>query len=640
MDTCDFVVVGSGGGGGTISWLLAKAGFSVVLLEQGPDLRKEFDNSPESYNARMHDEYRFRLKNPRTHRRPRGSYNTRAKSGAEEAAPFGDMGGWTGSSLGGGSVIWGTWALRALPVDFQLASHFQDLVPSQGADDQLKELNQQGYSIVDWPISYSEMAPYYNVAEALLGVSGDRQAMFESIRTSDWYKQFLGMSHFGSDSDYRPEMELPLPAYPTTPVGHFIHKGLDNAKMSPCPLPVAIVNPKVAGYATREGIAQALSQWDPESRPEFWQQAADQIWSDRIRSTCTMCGFCGEYICWGKEGPKFGTQVSTIKEFEDLPNTEVICNAQVYEVLYDEATQRSSGVAYLDVSEDPDNPIQRVQRARHVIISCGAVQSARLLLMSGSPQGLGNKYDQLGANVTFHLFGLGSTVVLKPEFQGLLHGEFGPTGNTASFANYFVQDTGNKWYKAGIFASTARKNPLDNAIGKVSRMKGAQDLQNLLSGVDEHTRTIQLRITGDDLPRPDNRVKLDKKYVDEYGLPVARINRNIGDHENQMTELIHKKFNDVFSIYKNILTKNPRNDKADLTLIGDHQMGTCRMGDDPKTSVLNRYCQMHEALNVFVVDSSFMPTGLGVNPMLTVVANALRVGSWIVEQSKQGNQLV
>jgi choline dehydrogenase-like flavoprotein len=301
--------------------------------------------------------------------------------------------------------------------------------------------------------------------------------------------------------------------------------------------------------------------------------------------------------------------------------------------------QRSSGVAYLDVS-DPDNPKQMVQKAKHVIISCGAVQSARLLLMSGSPQGLGNKHGQLGANVTFHLFGLGSTVVLKPEFQGLLHGEFGPTGNTASFSNYFVQDSdNNKWYKGGIFASTAKKNPLDNAIGKVSRMKGAQDLQNLLGDVDAHTRTIQLRITGDDLPRPNNRIELDKKYVDEYGLPVARINRNIGDHENQMTKLIHNKFDAVFSVYKNILTAVPKNDPANLSLIGDHQMGTCRMGDDPTTSVLNRHCQLHEAPNVFVVDSSFMPTGLGVNPMLTVVANALRVGSWIVEELRQGKEI-
>jgi choline dehydrogenase-like flavoprotein len=639
MDACDFVVVGSGGGGGTISWLLAKAGFSVVLLEQGPDLRKEFDSSL-AYDAKMHDEYRFRVKNPRTHRRPRGSYNTRLRQeGDLEAKPFGEMGGWTGSSLGGGSVIWGTWALRALPVDFQLASHFKDLVPSKGADDQLTELNHQKYSVVDWPISYSEMAPFYDVAEALLGVSGDRQAMFESMKNSDWYKQFSGMAHFGSDCDYRPQMELPLPAYPMTPVGYLIHKGLDNAQMSPCPLPVAIVNPQVAGYATRDGIAKALSQWSPESRPEFWRQEADRIWSDRIRSTCTMCGFCGEYICWGKEGPKFGTQVSTIQEFENLQKTEVICNAQAYEVLYNETTQRSSGVAYLDVS-DPDNPKPRLQKAKYVIISCGAVQSARLLLMSGSSKALGNKYDQLGANVTFHLFGLGSTVVLKPEFQGLLHGEFGLTGNTASFTNYFVRDTTDgKWYKAGIFASAARKNPLENAIGKASRMDSASKLQKLLSDVDEHSRTIQLRITGDDLPRSSNRVKLDKKYVDEYGLPVARIDRKIGDHEKQMTKLIHEKFNQVFSIYGNILLGSPKNDPTNPSLIGDHQMGTCRMGDDPKTSVLNRHCQMHEALNIFVVDSSFMPTGLGVNPMLTVVANALRVGSWIVEELRQGKEI-
>ena len=79
---------------------------------------------------------------------------------------------------------------------------------------------------------------------------------------------------------------------------------------------------------------------------------------------------------------------------------------------------------------------------------------------------------------------------------------------------------------------------------------------------------------------------------------------------------------------------------AIVNLIGDHQMGTCRMGGDDdtnsKVSVLDFHCRLHEAHNVFVVDSSFMPTGFGLNPMLTVVANALRVGSWIVQQEKSG----
>jgi len=76
-----------------------------------------------------------------------------------------------------------------------------------------------------------------------------------------------------------------------------------------------------------------------------------------------------------------------------------------------------------------------------------------------------------------------------------------------------------------------------------------------------------------------------------------------------------------------------------VDLIGDHQMGTCRMGDDPATSVVDRNCRLHEVPNVFVVDTSFFPTGFGLNPMVTTVANALRVGTWIVEQSKRGNEL-
>jgi choline dehydrogenase-like flavoprotein len=63
------------------------------------------------------------------------------------------------------------------------------------------------------------------------------------------------------------------------------------------------------------------------------------------------------------------------------------------------------------------------------------------------------------------------------------------------------------------------------------------------------------------------------------------------------------------------------------------------MGEDPRTSVVDRFCRLHEVPNVFVVDTSFMPTGLGVNPMITTVANALRVGSWIINQDKKGGSL-
>jgi len=137
METADFVIVGSSGGGGTISWLLAKAGFDVVVLEQGTDLAKpleqtlsnplardgDIDEKSLAYNPYPHDEYRFRLERPDPKRRLRGEYNTFRPSATAEASPFANA--WTASVLGGGSIIWGTWSYRALPIDFRLRTHFK-----------------------------------------------------------------------------------------------------------------------------------------------------------------------------------------------------------------------------------------------------------------------------------------------------------------------------------------------------------------------------------------------------------------------------------------------------------------------------------------------------------------------------------
>ena len=646
--TYDFAVVGSGGGGGTISWLLAKAGFKVALLEQGPDLHRELEQAGEAageaYNAIVHDEYRFRLRNPRIHRRPRGTYNTRAEVVGQTATTFFRdlMGGWTGSTLGGGTVIWGTWGLRPFPLDFQLATFFEALK----AEGQLGEMD-AGYSVVDWPIAYREMVPFFNVAEALLAVSGSRDEVFESVRRSAWFNQLKGLAGFGAESDYHPAMEYPLPPYPRTPVGHLVYEGAERAGMYPCALPVSIVNPGSGPYQTRAKIAQALAQWGPGPRPGFWQKTAEDLWSDRVRTACNMCGFCGEYLCWGKDGPKSGTLVSTLRELkEDLPDATVICNARAYEVLYDAKTQRATGVAYLDVT-NPDEPRREVLSAKHVIVSCGAVQTARLLLMSGPPGGLGNSSRQLGRNAMFHLFGLGMAAILKPKYQGLLHSEFGPTGNTATYANYLVKDDAGKWYKGGIFASTAAKNPLENAVLGATDKDSAKAVlgMKLLQRMDTYARRLELRITGDDLPRSDNRVDLDPIYVDEFGFPVARVTRSFGQHEGAdqtqgMQKIVLEQMKKLFASHvQQGVIDELQPGGALLDLIGDHQMGTCRMGEDPKKSVLDPYCRMHDVQNVFVVDTSFMPTGFGVNPMVTVVANALRVGTWIVEQSKRGKEL-
>lgn len=638
MEIADFVVVGSSGGGGTIAWLLAKAGLDVVVIEAGSDIAKPVVAGGADYNPVTHDEYKYRLQRPDPKRRPRGDYNTFRQSEAAAAAPFDAA--WTASVLGGGSIIWGTWAFRALPIDFRLRTHFHKT-------GQLAELDGMGYSIPDWPVQYSEMEPFYNVAETLLAVSGDRQAVNRAVTQSAWYKQFESEDHFKNAGNWEPSFEFPCPVYPTTPVGHFIFKGMEHALgdgypqgLYPVPLPVAIVNPGTPEYKTREAIQKALDAWGG-SRPGFWDRTAEDLWSERVRSACTLCGFCGEYLCWGRQGPKSGTRVSTLKELRDLPNAEVHADAKAYEVMHDPRTGRATGVRFLDVS-DPDHPRPRVQRARNVIVSCGAVQSARLLRMSGPPVGLGNKTNQLGRHAMFHLFGFEATCFLPEAFRGLLRSELGSTGNVTSFANYFVEDDveAGKWWKGGTLVSTAAKNPLENADRKVtSGLRGTR----LLKEMERHPLTVKLRLTGDDLPMPGNRVDLDPKFVDEYGFPVARVTRDFGPAEKKMFKLMQEKLRQVFKHFETTGLLNPQTIKVEETaivkLIGDHQMGTCRMGDDPATSVVDRNCRLHDTPNVFVVDSSFMPTGFGLNPMVTVVANALRVGTWIVEQTKSGDGL-
>ncbi len=612
------------------------------MLEQGPDIGEALDQDTLRYNPIQHDEYRYRLQRPDPKRRLRGDYNTFRKAPAEDAKPFGA--GWTAAILGGGSVLWGTWSFRALPIDFRLRTHFK-------VNNQLDMLTQWGYSVPDWPIAYSEMEPFYNVAETLLAVSGDRAAVNDAVKNTAWFRELAAQDHFLKAGNWQPAFPFPLPPYPRTPVGEFIYQGMQTAGFHPVPLPTGIVTPGTDGYSTRTAIANALSAWGNGAPPEFWQQSADQLWSDRVRDACNMCGFCGEFLCWGKNGPKSGARASTLKELQDLPNAQIRTNAKAFEVLYDSRLGRATGVRYLDVS-DPDNPGVEVQAARHVIVSCGAVQSARLLFLSGGPAGLGNRHDQLGRYATFHLFGNGITCTLPEPFQGYLHGEFGHTGNTASFESYFVKDersgsdTAGRWWKAGTIVSTAKKNPLENADGKLNPY-GPVDKRligrALLAAMERYTRSLELRLTGDDLPRADNRVDLDPKYVDEYELPVARITRNYGRHEELLFTLMEAKLRQVFQYYKQIGVFKDDTDikysRGIVDLIGDHQMGTCRMGDDPTTSVVDRYCRLHEAPNVFVVDSSCFPTGFGLNPMVTVVANALRVGTWIVDQAKRGVDL-
>jgi choline dehydrogenase-like flavoprotein len=532
-------------------------------------------------------------------------------------------------------MLWGTWSFRALPVDLKLQSHFAALR-------QAEQLRAWGYAVADWPITYQELEPFYNVTETLFAVCGNRTAMNTAVTETAWFKEFSSRPEFSQYGNWHPSFPFMGPEYPLTPVGHLVWDGVRRAGGHPVILPNALISPGSKPYETRKHLKATLASLDPSLRQGLWGKDIEELWSNRKRDACNLCGYCGEFLCWGSRSPKSGTYATTIAELQDMPNAEIRTSSVAFEVAYDSRLRRATGVRYIDV-RDPEHPKIEMAHARNVVVSCGAVQSARLLRMSGPREGLGNAYDQLGRNAMFHTFGWGIKASLRSEFQGMLHAEFGHTGNVTSFDHYFMQDERvdapqdrrGKWCKGGTLGSAAKKNPLEGAFGMAQRSGDVG--VSFLEKLGAYTRTAEVRLTGDDLPMPRNRVDLDPVWVDEYGLPVARITRQFGEHERWATEVADAKLRRIFEpfVASGAIVSDRTNPKVSggiVDLIGDHQLGTCRMGDDPRTSVVDRNCRVHDVENLFVVDSSVFPTGFGLNPMMTVVANALRVGTWIVQE--------
>jgi choline dehydrogenase-like flavoprotein len=252
-----------------------------------------------------------------------------------------------------------------------------------------------------------------------------------------------------------------------------------------------------------------------------------------------------------------------------------------------------------------------------IVVSCGAANSAKLLLRSAGdahPNGLANGSDQVGRNYTFH----NSQAVLA------LSKDENPT--------VFQKTLGlNDFY----FASDEFEYPMGNIqmVGKSSApmYRGEKPLETKLAP----TRTLEAMaahavdfwLSTEDLPRPENRVTLDREGR-------VRLSYTQTNHE-PAKRLLHKLKDMLGHVGMHPDHLLPRNAylKTDIPVAGvAHQAGTCRFGTDPATSVLNTDCRAHELDNLYVVDTSFFPSIGAVNPALTAMANALRVGDHLKER--------
>ena len=345
------------------------------------------------------------------------------------------------------------------------------------------------------------------------------------------------------------------------------------------------------------------------------------------RAACHYCGPC-EQGC--ATHSYFNAAFTTVADALASGNTTLITDAMVYKVLTDPRTGRATGVMYIDRNT---REVREV-RARVVVVCAQALESARILLNSANgqhPNGLGNSSGVLGHYLMDHLWVAGGASGEFPEAAGpapSMGAPRRPNGIYAIRMKNTIDGPREKDFIRGFGYQGG---------GSTSFRFGAAGFgEAYKKGVLDPVTSVSLAGFGEVLPRYDNFVEIDRNVVDVYGIPVLRIAMSWGENEQAMIKSMATTAAEMMEAAgaKNV---RPYQVPNRIPGYGIHEMGTARMGADPKTSVLNQYLQSHDVSNLFVMDASSFVSGACQNPTLTIMALAVRGCDYLLEEMKKGN---
>jgi choline dehydrogenase-like flavoprotein len=341
------------------------------------------------------------------------------------------------------------------------------------------------------------------------------------------------------------------------------------------------------------------------------------------RGACHYCGPC-EHGCVTQS--YFNAAFTTVADALKSGNTTLITDAMVYRVLTDPSTHRATGVMYID---RVTRQVREV-RARAVLLCAQALESARILLNSAEG-GLANSSGVLGHYLMDHTWVAGGARGEFPDAPApkpSLGAPRRPNGLYTIRMKNTINGPREKKYLRGFgFQGGGSTTFRMNAPGFGAAFK---------KGILDPLTTINLVGFGEVLPRFDNFVALDPKVVDKFGIPVLRITMTWGENEKAMIPDMAVAATQMLEAAgaKNI---EPFTHLDRIPGYGIHEMGTARMGSDPKTSVLNGFLRTHDIDNLYVMDASSFVSGGCQNPTLTIMALAVRGCDHLMEEMKRGN---
>jgi len=558
QNTYDAIVVGSGISGGWAAKELTEKGLKVIMLERGRMIEHV-----EDYTT-AHDDPWTQPHRGKLPPEVMENYKVQSRTGYtisesslhlwvnDKENPYTEVKrfDWIrGYHVGGRSLMWGRHCYRWSDMDF--------------------EANAKDGIAVDWPIRYSDIAPWYDYVEQFAGIQGMKEGL------------------------------------PQLPDGQFLP-----------PIPLNCVEQNF-----REKVGENFG-----GRVVTIGRTANLTQAHNGRGACQYRNRC-MYGC--PYGAYFSTQSATLPAAQKTGNLTLRPHSIVNGIIYDNEKDRAVGVRIID---GETNEVMEFY-SKIIFLNASCLGSTFIMLNSKSdrfPNGFANSSGELGHNLMDHHFRVGANGETEGFADKIDYGRR-PTGFYIPRFRNVDKNSQNPDYMRGF-----------GYQGGASRVGWNRGMNEPGFGADFKKQISQpgpwrmgMTAFGECLPYHENFVTLDEEKRDKWGQPTLKIDCEFKENENAMRDDMANSAAEMLEAagFKNVQTY----DSGSWPGLGIHEMGTARMGRDPKTSVLNKWNQCWEAPNVFITDGACMTSSACQNPSITYMALTARAADYAVKELKKGN---
>jgi gluconate 2-dehydrogenase alpha chain len=558
----DVVVIGVGMVGSMVAKELAASGYTVVGLERG---QARF-TVPEFQGPAIHDELRFDVRKALMQDNTREPVTFR-NSSAQIALPVRRWESFLpGTGLGGSMVHWNGQTYRYQANDFELATRTRERYGKDFVDPNL--------SIQDWGVAYHELEPHFDRFEYLLGTSGKAGNIKGHIKP-------------GGDRHESPRSrEYPTPPQKEHYQGALFRKAAGSLGYSPFPQP-----------------SSNLSQ--PYTNPEGMKLNA-----------CVFCGFCERYSC--EHYAKAVPQTVILPVLLANKNFELRTGCQVQRINLDSSKKHATGVTYIDAAGR-----EYEQPASLVITSSFSLNNVRMLLLSkiGTPYDAGSGTGVVGRNYAYQTMSsvaafFGEEVNINP---------FMASGASGTLINDFAGDNfdhSGLGFIGGAYVGAVNTNgrPIQYHPVPPGTAPWGRDWKQAV--VKHYNHTVMLSVHGSSISQPQNYLDLDPTYRDAWGQPLLRMTFDFPPNDLKMAAYVTAKAVEIGKAMgaKQVVGSPRKGPYTTTQYQTTHNTGGTVMGNDPSTSVVNRYLQSWDVSNVFVIGTSNYPQNASWNPTGTLGA--------------------